>query len=123
MADDVELIVQLPADSELDRNLRADPPPSVTSGRVVLERLPADAEGRITPPEAGQVVASVLSPEGLISEAGQVAEAITGAAADHQPLVVLVQDAEHLREEELAALLAAAARSGQVVLLRVLSSF
>jgi hypothetical protein len=123
MADDVELIVQLPGGSELDRNLREDPLLSVTSGRVVIELLPADAEGRLAPPEAGQVVASVLSPEALASEADQISRAIEGAAADGEPLVVLVQNAEHLRDDELTAVLGAAGRSGRVVLLRVLSSF
>jgi hypothetical protein len=123
MADDVELIVQLPDDSELDRNLREDPPPSVVSGRVVIERLPADTEGRIMPPEAGVVVLSVLSPEALVREADQVRLVIEDAAGDGEPLVVLVQNAEHLREQELRAVLDAAARTGRVVLLRVLSSF
>jgi hypothetical protein len=123
MADDVELIVQLPDDSELDRNLREDPPPSVISGRVVIERLPADTEGRIMPPEAAEVVLSVLSPEALVREADQVKLVIEDAADDGEPLVVLVQNAEHLREEELIAVLDAAARTGRVVLLCVLSSF
>jgi len=122
MADDVELIIQLPRDGVLDRHLREDPPLSVTSGRVAIERLPADAEGRVVPPPVGEVVLSVLSPEALSREADQVRQVIKRAAADGEPLVVVVAAAEELREDELAAVLDAAARTRRVVLLRVLSS-
>lgn len=122
MADDVELIIQLPRDSAVDRHLREDPPPSVASGRIVVERLPADAEGKVLPPPAGEVVLSVLSPEALSREADQVRQVIKRAAADGEPLVVVVQAAEELREDELAAVLDAAARTRRVVLLRVLGS-
>jgi hypothetical protein len=120
MADQVELILQLPRDSAVDRQLREDPPLSVSDGRVVIERFPADAEGRILPPSAGEVVLSVLSPETLSREAEQVRLVIRRAAADGGPLVVLVQAAEEVRDDELAAVLDAAARTRRVVLLRVL---
>jgi hypothetical protein len=122
MADDVELIVQLPRDGAVDRQLREDPPQSVTSGQVVIERLPADAQGRLEPPQVGEVVLSVLSPETLSREADQVRRVIEQAAADSEPLVVLVQAAEELRDDELAAVLEAAAHTRRAVLLRVLGS-
>ncbi len=121
MADDVELILQVPRDSTVDRHLREDPPLSVASGRVVIERLPADAEGRLLPPAAGEVVLSVLSPEALAREADQVRQVIKRAAADGEPLVVVVEAAGELREDELAALLDAAARTRRVMLLRILA--
>jgi hypothetical protein len=68
------------------------------------------------------VVLSVLSPEALSREADQVRQVIKHAAADGEPLVVVVQAAEELREDELAAVLDAAARTRRVVLLRVLGS-
>lgn len=122
MADDVELIIQVPRASAVDRQLREDPPPSVASGRVVIERLPADAEGRVLPPAAGEVVLSVLSPEALAREADQVRQVIKRAAADGAPIVVVVEAAEELRDDELAAVLDSAARTRRVVLLRVLGS-
>jgi hypothetical protein len=122
MADDVELIVQVPRDSTVDRQLRDDPPLSVFSGRVVVERFPADADGRLLPPEAGEVVLSVLSPEALSREAGEVKRLIKRAAADGEPLVVVVELAEELRDDELAAVLEAASLTHRVVLLRVLAS-
>ena len=120
MAEEVALIIQLPRGSAVDRQLREDPPPSVSSGRAVIERLPADTEGRLLPPPAGEVVLSVLSPEALSREAEQVRQVIKQAAADGGPLVVLVRAAEELREDEIAAVLDAAVRTRRVVLLRVL---
>jgi hypothetical protein len=122
MADDVELIVQVPRDSTVDRQLREDPPLSVSSGRVVVERFPADADGRLLLPEAGEIVLSVLSPEALSREAGEVRRVIKQAAADGEPLVVVVELAEELRDDELAAVLEAASQTHRVVLLRVLAS-
>jgi hypothetical protein len=121
VADEAELIIQVPRDSAVDRQLHQDPPPSVAAGRVVVERVPADAEGRILPPAAGEEVLSVLSPEAL-READQVRRVIGQAADSGGPLVVIVQVAEELREEELATVLAAAARARRPVLLTVLGS-
>ncbi len=122
MTDDVELIIQVPRGSAVDRNLRENPPASVASGRVVVERLPADAGGQIMPPETGEVVLSVLSPEALSREAEQVGRLLKGATADGEPLVVLVQVAEEIRDDELAAVLGVRVHTRRVVLLRVLGS-
>jgi hypothetical protein len=122
MADDVELIIQLPRDGAVDRHLREDPPLSLASGRVALEHLPADADGRILPPPVGEVILSVLSPEALSREAEQVARVIKQADAAGEPLVVQVQAAEELRDDELAAILEAAAHTRRVVILRLLGS-
>lgn len=122
MADDVELIIQVPRGSAVDQNLHDDPPLSVASGRVVIERFPADEEGRLRPLPVGEVVLSVLSPEALSREADQVRQVIKRAAADGEPLVVVVEVAEEIRDDELAAVLDAAARTRRVVLLRVLGS-
>ena len=56
MINEASLIVQVPRDGALDRRFRAAPPPSVTTGRVALERVAGDVEGRLGPPEAGEVV-------------------------------------------------------------------
>jgi hypothetical protein len=120
MAEEVGLIIQVPRASAVDRQLGEDPPPSVSSGRAVVERLPADTEGRLLPPSAGEVVLSVLSPEALSREAEQASQVIKQAAADGEPLVVLVRAAEELREDEIAAVLDAAVHTQRVVLLRVL---
>ena len=121
MAIEAGLIVQLPRDGVVDRNLRADLPPSVASGRVVLDHIAGQVAGRLGPPEAGKVVMSVLSPAALVREQQQVQDVIRRAAADDEPLVIIVQAAEELREDELAVVLEAAARAHRLVILRVMA--
>jgi hypothetical protein len=122
MAGEAELIIVVPRGSAVDRQLHQDPPPSVASGRIAVERVPADADGGIPPPAAGEVILSVLSPEALSREADQVRRVIRQAGTADGPLVVIVQVAEELREEELTAVLAAAARARRPVVLAVLGS-
>jgi hypothetical protein len=121
MISEVGLIVQLRRDGAVDRYFRADPPPSVTSGRVALDHVAGDAEGRLGPPEAGEVVMSVLSPEALIRERHQVHDVVRRAADADEPLVIIVQAAEELREDELAVVLAAAAHTHRPVILRIMA--
>jgi hypothetical protein len=113
------LIVQPPRGGAVDRQLRAQAPPSVASGDVVVEPGPTDADGRL---EAlpGQVVLSVPSPEALEREADEVRRVVGGAGTGVEPLVVLVEAAEELREEELAALLDAASHTSRPVILRIM---
>jgi hypothetical protein len=115
------LILQLARDSALDRALRADPPPSVASGRVLLEHVPREAGGRLGPPAAGEVVMSVLSPEDLTQRRAEVRDVISSAPDRHQPLMIIVQAAAELREDELAPVLDAAARTGRPVIMRVVA--
>jgi hypothetical protein len=121
MPENVDVIIQLPAGSVIDRQLEQDPPPSVTSGRAVVERLPAAADGTIEPPEAARVVLSFLSPEALIREAEQIRHEVQRIGGTEPPVVV-VQVAEELREDELAVLLQAAGHAGRTLLLCILGS-
>jgi hypothetical protein len=114
------LIIQLPRGGELERELRAEPLPSVTSGAAVLEVLDADEDGAIEAPDAGQVVMSLPSPEGLAREPDAVRRVIDDAGTGAEPLVVEVEVAEHLREEELAALLDAIQHAPRPVILRAM---
>ena len=120
MAKEVGLIVELTRDSAVDRNIRADPPPSVNSGRVALDHIEADDLGRLSPPPAGEVVLTVLSPEGLRRDPQVVRDAVVQADSD-QPPVIVVQAAEYLREDEIAAVLDAADRADRTVILRVVT--
>jgi hypothetical protein len=117
---DAELIVQLPRDGAVDRNFRADPPPSLTSGRIVLDHIKAP-DDELGPPQAGEVVMSVLSPEALRRDQQELRQVLDEAGAGHQPLVIEVEAAEQLREDELAAVLDATAHARRPVILRVLS--
>jgi hypothetical protein len=121
MTDDVALIIQLPAGSVVDRQLELDPPPSVASGRAVIERVTADVEGTIQPPEAGQVVLSFPSPEALRRQPDQVRQEIRPDDGSEPPVVV-VEVAEELREDELAVLVEAADKADRVVILCILGS-
>jgi hypothetical protein len=114
------LIVQVARGGAVDRQLSAQPPPSVISGDIVVEAGPADARGDLDPPAAGQVVLSVPSPEALAREAGEVRGVIAGAGSGVEPLVVVVEAAEELREEELSVVVAAAQHAPRAVILRVL---
>ena len=114
------LIVQVPRDGAVDRNWREDLPPSVANGEVIVERLEPEADGSLEPPEAGQVIMTVLSPEAL-REQDEIRDVIDGAAAGEQALVILVEAAEYMREDELAVVLDAANRVHRVVILRVMA--
>jgi len=114
------LIVQVPRDGAVDRNWREDLPPSIANGEVIVERLEPEADGSLEPPEAGEVIMSVLSPEAL-REQDEIRDVIDGAAAGEQALVILVEAAEYMREDELAVVLDAANRAHRVVILRVMA--
>jgi hypothetical protein len=121
MTNEPGLIVQLPRDGEVDRQFRADPPPSVASGQVVLDHVAREAGGRLPPPEAGEIVMSVPSPEALAREPDEVRDVIRNAPEEHEPLVIIVEAAEELREEELAVVLDAAAGTNRPVIVRVMA--
>jgi hypothetical protein len=97
-----------------------DPPPSVAGGQVLLDHIPREADGRLGPPEAGEVIMSVTSPEVLTREPYQVRDVIRQAAAGDEPLVIILQAAEELREDELAVVLDAAARAHRRLIIRVM---
>jgi hypothetical protein len=121
MTSDAVVIVQVPRDSAVDWYLRTYPPPSVASGQVVVDRMAAEPDGRLGPPESGEVVMSVLSPEALRGDQQEVRDVILQAAPDAGPPVIIVSAAEELREDELAAVLDAASRAGRDVVLRVMA--
>jgi len=121
MTSDAVVIVQVPRGGAVDRYLRTYPPPSVASGRAVVDRVAAEPDGRLGPPEAGEVVMSVLSPEALRSDQREVRDVVLRAAPGSGPLVIVIEAAEELREDELAAVLDAAARADRAVVLRVLA--
>jgi hypothetical protein len=120
MVDDPVLILQIPAGGALDRALREDPPAILTGGKVVVERGQTDEQGVLDPPIAGQVVLSVPSPEGLRRQADEVRQVIDAAGSSTEPIVVVVEAAEELREDELAVVVAAAGRAPRPVILRVI---
>jgi hypothetical protein len=115
------VILQVPLDGAAHRRLRESPPGVVSDGEVIVEALAGDAYGRLDPPTAGQIVLSVPSPETLAREAADVPRAIAGAGSAPEPVVVVVEAAEELRDDELAAVLDGARRTERPVIVRVLA--
>lgn len=113
------LVVQTTQGGAVDEQLRREPPASVGDGEVVVEPLATDAAGRLEAPEGGEVVMSVLSPEALVREREELQRTIERAGTGTQPVIVVVEAAEELREEELDAVLEAARRSRRSVILRI----
>ncbi len=114
------LIIQVPRDSAVREQLGTRPPATVSGVEVVVEAGPTDADGNLESLTGGEVVLSVPSPEALEREADEVRRVITRAGTGSAPLVVVVEAAEELREEELAPVLEAAAHTARPVILRVI---
>jgi hypothetical protein len=87
---------------------------------VLAQRGDTDDQGVLVPPDAGEVVLAVPSPEALPREPAEVDRVIDRAGTGTEPLVVVIDDAEELREEELAPLVQAAVRSSRPVIVRVI---
>ncbi len=119
MADEPQLIIQFPRGGAVERQFGAQAPPSVARGEVLAEAGPTDAQGNLEATAAGQVVLSVPSPESLSREAGEVRRVIGLAGTGVQPLVVVVEAADELREDELAAVVEAAGHTSRTVILRI----
>jgi hypothetical protein len=120
MSVDPQLIVQVARGGVLDRRLREEPPGSMADGRVVVESLPADEAGALDPPDVGEVVLSVPSPETLGRERDEVRRVLARAGSGAPPLIVVVEAADELRDEELQPVLDAIEQSARPVILRVI---
>jgi hypothetical protein len=108
MADDPTVIVQTLRDGPVARQLSDARPPS-----VVVETFAADGL-----PAAGRVVMSVLSPESLRRERAELDRALEVRGTE--PAVIVIEAAEELREDELAAVVDAARhRDVDTVILRI----
>jgi len=114
------LIIQFPSGGPLEQELRARPPSGGGAGEVVLISGTTDADGHLEPPDVGEIVLSVPSPEALARQAADVRRVIAGAGKGSAPLVVVVEVAELITEDELKALLDAARHSSRAVILRIM---
>lgn len=120
MTDGVLLVLQIPRDSPLAEAVAATPPAAVAVGDAVVEHGPVDEEGVLEPPAAGRVVLTVPSPESLAHEPDEVHRVLSHHETGEGPLVVVIEEAEELRDEELAAVVEAAKRATLPVILRVI---
>jgi hypothetical protein len=110
----------VPHGSAVERQLREQPPPASQTGDVVVEAGPADEQGNLEPPLAGEIVITLPAPEALVRQADDVRRVLDEAGTGIEPLVVVIETAEELREDELAQLAAAADRAPRPVILRVI---
>ena len=108
MVNGTRLIIQLASASAVARQLSEHAPRSVVTGETVVIAGQADAQGNLEAPDGGEVVLSVPSPEALTREADEVRRVIERAGTGVEPLVVVVEAADELREDELAVVLEAA---------------
>ena len=119
MAENPRLILQLARGGAVDRQLGEDEPESVARGDVVINHVPADAHGHVEG-GSGQVVLSLPSPEGLTREADELRRVIGDAGDAAEPLVVVIEAAEELREDELGVVVEAAGHTSRPVILRIM---
>src|SRR5215468_4643690 len=119
-ANEPSVIVQLPRDSAIDHELRAYPLPSVARGQAVLDHVRPGTDGRLEPPEASEIVMSVPSPEAL-RQPSEVRDVIEQAPDKRKPLMIIVEAAEELRQEELAVVVDAAERAHRKVIIRIMA--
>jgi hypothetical protein len=120
MAHQRRLIIQVARGSAVERQLTTSPPEALGDGEVVVETGYTTADGHLEASDAGTVVLSVPSPEALAREADEVRSVIAGAGTGVEPLVVEVEAAEELRDDELAAVLEATTHAARPVILRVM---
>jgi hypothetical protein len=120
MAHQPRLIIQVARGSAVERQLSTSPPQAIAGGEVVVEAGYTTADGHLEPPQVGQVVLSVPSPESLAREADEVRRVIAHAGTGVEPLVVVVEAAEELRDNELAAVVDATDHAPRPVILRVM---
>jgi hypothetical protein len=116
------LVIQVPRGSPVERQLGMDPPARLADGQVVVEAVAPDDEGNLDPPVDGEVVLSVPSPEALAREADEVRRVIARAGTGVEPLVIVVEVAEQLRDDELEAVIEATPHAPRAVILRVIRS-
>jgi hypothetical protein len=105
----------MPRGGEVDRQLSARAPAD-----IALDPGPTDDEGGLEVAGPGEVVLSVPSPETLAREAAEVRRVIAEAGTGVEPLVIEVEAAEEVRDDELAAVLEATGHTERPVILRVM---
>ena len=87
---------------------------------MVVETGVTDEQGNLEPPLAGEVVITLPAPEALERQADDVRRVLDRAGTGTEPLVIVLEAAEVFRDEELAAVAAAAAQAPRPVILRVI---
>lgn len=118
MAQQPVLIIQVPRGSAIERQLRDGPPPALRGDDVLVQTAPTDDEGNLEE-LAGEVVLSVLAPAELVRQADEVQRVLRHPGTGTAPLVIMVEAAEELQDDQAALVVNAARRAPRPVILRV----
>lgn len=118
MAEQPSLIIQVPRGSAIERQLRAGSPAALRGHDVLVQTAPTDDEGNLEH-LAGEVVLSVPAPAELVRQADEVQRVLRRPGTGTAPLVIVVEAAEELQDDEAALVLEAARRAPRPVILRV----
>ena len=113
------VIVQVPEGGRLERELRNGLLGEGARDTVLAPVRPV-SPGRLDPPDAANTVFSTSSPEGLVREREELARAVAAERSSARPVAILVEGAEELREDELAAVREAADHAHSDVILVLL---
>lgn len=113
------LIIEVPRGSAVERQLLDDPPASAAGPGVVVEVGATDVDGNLEP-DGGDVVLAVPAPEALSRDPAAVYRVIAEAAPSDDPVVVVIEAAEELLDEDLGLVLEAAGRTNRPVVLRII---
>ena len=118
MAEQPTLIIQVPRDSAIERQLRVGPPRAMRGDDVLVQTAATDEDGNLEA-LAGDVVLSVPAPEELVRQTDEVQRVLRQAGTGTAPLVIVVEAAEELQDDEAALVVAAARRAARPVILRI----
>jgi hypothetical protein len=118
MAEQPTLIIQVPRGSAIERQLRTGPPPAISGDDVLVQTAPTDSHGNLEQ-LAGEVVLSVPGPAELGRQAGEVRRVLKEPGTGTAPLVIVVEAAEALQDDQAAVVVEAARRAPRPVILRI----
>jgi hypothetical protein len=118
MEEQPALIIQVPRGSAIERQLRDEPPEALRGDDVLVQTAPTDDEGNLEQ-LAGEVVLSVPAPAELLRQADELARVLRLAGTGTAPLVIVVQAAEELEDDQAALVVEAARRAPRPVILRI----
>ena len=118
MAEQPALIMQVPRGSAIERQLRAGSPAALRGDDVLVQTAPTDDEGNLEA-LAGEVVLSVPAPAELVRQADEVRRVLRQPGTGTAPLVIVVEAAEELQDDQAALVVEAARRAPRPVILRI----
>lgn len=87
---------------------------------MLVEVGDADPHGNLEGTDAGEVVLSFPSPASLVREREEVGRVLANAGTGTAPLVVVIEAAEELTDEEITIVFDAAEHADRPVILRVI---